>query len=73
MLTLTRRVGDKIFIGEDITIIVTGIRNSQVRISIEAPHDIEIGRCNMINKSKIKKAQMQEAIEVVDEMMGGNR
>jgi len=67
MLTLTRRVGDKIFIGEDITIIVTGIRNSQVRISIEAPHDIEIGRCDMINKSK------KEAIEVVDEMLGGNR
>lgn len=44
MLTLTRKVGEAIRIGDDIAIIVKEIRKNQVRISIVAPRDIRIYR-----------------------------
>ena len=44
MLTLTRKVGEKIRIGEGIQIIVREIRKNQVRIGIVAPEDVKIFR-----------------------------
>ena len=44
MLTLTRKVGEKIRIGEGIVIIVREIRKNQVRIGIVAPEDVKIFR-----------------------------
>lgn len=44
MLTLTRKVGESIRIGDDIEIIVKEIRRNQVRIGIVAPRDVAIYR-----------------------------
>jgi carbon storage regulator len=44
MLTLTRKVGEVIRIGEDITIVVKEIRRNQVRIGITAPREVPIYR-----------------------------
>lgn len=44
MLTLTRKVGEAIRIGDDVAIIVKEIRKNQVRISIVAPREIKIYR-----------------------------
>jgi carbon storage regulator len=44
MLILTRRIGESIIIGDDITISVLGVRGSQVRVGIEAPKDISVHR-----------------------------
>ena len=44
MLVLTRRVGETVVIGPDITIEVLGTRGSQVRLGIHAPADIEVHR-----------------------------
>lgn len=44
MLTLTRKVGESIRIGDDIEIVVKEIRRNQVRIGIVAPRDIAIFR-----------------------------
>ncbi len=44
MLTLTRKVGETIRIGDDIEIVVKEIRKNQVRIGIMAPRDVKIYR-----------------------------
>lgn len=44
MLTLTRKVGEKILIGENIEIVVKEIRGNQVRLGVEAPREIGIMR-----------------------------
>lgn len=43
-LTLTRKEGEGIYIGEDIEIVVREIRKSQVRISVRAPRHMKVAR-----------------------------
>ena len=49
MLVLARKYGERIYIGEDITIFVTRIEQSRVWIGIEAPRDIPIYRGELID------------------------
>jgi carbon storage regulator len=44
MLILTRRVGESLKIGSDITITVMGVKGTQVRIGIDAPKDVTVLR-----------------------------
>jgi len=44
MLVLSRKVGEKIWIGEDIAITVVKISNNGVRLGIDAPHELAIVR-----------------------------
>jgi len=44
MLILTRRVDERIFIGDDITLCVLDIEGNRVRLGLEAPRDIAILR-----------------------------
>ena len=44
MLILARRVGDKIYLGDEITVTVLGVKGTQVRIGIDAPKDIPVHR-----------------------------
>lgn len=44
MLILTRRVGEKLQIGDDVSVTVLSIKGNQVRIGIEAPDDVTIHR-----------------------------
>lgn len=44
MLILTRRVGEKIRINEDITVVVLGINGMQVRLGVEAPAEVKVHR-----------------------------
>lgn len=44
MLILSRRVNEKIIIGEDIVLSVIEVRGDQVKIGIEAPRDVKVFR-----------------------------
>jgi carbon storage regulator len=44
VLVLTRRLGEKIIIGDNVTVSVLGVKGHQVRIGIEAPRDVKVNR-----------------------------
>ncbi len=44
MLALTRKIGERLVIGNDIVVTVVGIKGDQVRLTIEAPKEIKIYR-----------------------------
>lgn len=44
MLILTRRPGETVMIGEEVTITVLGVRGNQVRFGIKAPRDVVVDR-----------------------------
>ena len=44
MLILTRRVGETLMIGDEITVTVFGVKGNQVRIGVNAPKDVAVHR-----------------------------
>lgn len=44
MLILTRRVGETLYVGDDVQVTVLGVKSHQVSIGIEAPKDIPVHR-----------------------------
>ena len=44
MLILTRRVGETVMIGNDVTVTVLGVKGNQVRVGVNAPRDVAVHR-----------------------------
>lgn len=44
MLILTRRVGETLMIGDEISVTVLGVKGNQVRIGVNAPRDVSVHR-----------------------------
>jgi len=44
VLILTRRVGETLMVGDDITVTVLGVKGNQVRIGVNAPKDVAVHR-----------------------------
>ncbi len=55
MLVLTRKVGESLIIGDNIKITICAVNNSQIRVGIQAPKDIEIHREEIYEKIKKEK------------------
>ncbi len=52
MLILTRRLGEKLIIGDDVVVTVLGVKGNQVRIGIQAPHDVAVHREEIFERIK---------------------
>ncbi len=44
MLILTRRIGETLMVGDDVTVTVLGVKGNQVRIGVNAPKDVAVHR-----------------------------
>jgi len=52
MLILTRRIGESIVIGNDITVTMLGVTGRQVRVGIQAPLDTPVDRFEIAEKKR---------------------
>ncbi len=59
MLILTRRVGETLMIGDDVTVTVLGVKGNQVRIGVNAPKDVSVHREEIYERIK-KEQQLQQ-------------
>jgi len=50
MLILTRRVGESLMLGDDITVTVLGVKGNQVRLGVNAPRDVAVHREEIYNR-----------------------
>lgn len=60
MLILTRRVGEALMVGEDVTVTVMAVNGNQVRIGIKAPRDVEVHREEIYERVQAEKARKVE-------------
>jgi len=58
MLILTRRVGETVMIGNEVTVTVLGVKGNQVRIGINAPKNVAVHREEIYER--IKREQQGE-------------
>ena len=61
MLILTRRVGETLMIGEEVTVTVLGVKGNQVRIGVTAPKEVGVHREEIYEKIMAERAMEGEA------------
>ncbi|ANO52150.1 carbon storage regulator CsrA [Woeseia oceani] len=59
MLILTRRAGETVMIGSDVTITVLGVKGNQVRIGINAPRDVAVHREEIFERIKNEQSNIE--------------
>lgn len=60
MLILTRRVGETLMVGDEVTVTVLGVKGNQVRIGVNAPKEVGVHRKEIYER--IQREQRGEKI-----------
>jgi carbon storage regulator len=61
MLILTRRVGETLMVGDDVTVTVLGVKGNQVRIGVNAPKDVSVHREEIYQRIQKEKSESQQS------------
>ncbi|WP_395342081.1 carbon storage regulator CsrA [Ningiella sp. W23] len=61
MLILTRRVGETLMVGDNVTVTVLGVKGNQVRIGVNAPKDVSVHREEIYMRIQAEKGQSTQS------------
>ncbi|MCU7836598.1 MAG: carbon storage regulator CsrA [gamma proteobacterium symbiont of Taylorina sp.] len=64
MLILTRRVGETLIIGDDVSITVLGVKGNQVRVGINAPKDVSVHREEIYDRIQNEKTSDDDSEDI---------
>jgi carbon storage regulator len=70
MLILTRRIGEKLIINDNIKITVLGVKGLQIRLGIDAPKEVSVHREEIYNRIEAEKNK--KLINCLEDDMRGN-
>jgi len=63
VLILTRRIGETIIIGDNVSVNILGVKGNQVRVGIKAPKEIAVHRKEVFERIQAEKQRVQDVKE----------
>lgn len=71
MLVLSRKVGETIWIGEDIEIVISEVKGDQVKIGIQAPRSIDVIRGEL--RQDVSESNTEAVVKSLDLLKNMNK
>lgn len=63
MLILTRRIGETLMVGDEVTVTVLGVKGNQVRLGVNAPKDVAVHREEIYQRIQTEKSDDSDKSE----------